>query len=285
MLLTIISPKCGLNYYTSSTDLEDGFERVTVLEEDDELAQRQAKEDLLLYGRRPKPQDPEDVYPSTIDPMELDFPVQTRKRNASELQASEIERPFKTRKEGDSERQSAIKASHLGEQASLDKNVTAIDWNSGKSPLDAWLNQSAVPSAILPLEPRVEDKESRDRGATARELKEIEFFRTVHISASDRVRQEKEAVDFSSGSHIDFGARIYYRNIVDRYPLIPPYLARRLAEANFHRAERLQCQRSQAEQGKKMSLTKGTGECENTPVMDNESLESPQKYEANACER
>lgn len=36
-----------------------------------------------------------------------------------------------------------------------------------------------------------------------------------------------------------FGARIYYRNILDRYPQTAHYLARRLAEANWHRANRL----------------------------------------------
>jgi len=283
--LTVISPECGLNYYTSSTDLEDGFERVTVLEEDDEVAQRQAKEDLLLHGRRPKPHDPEELYASTSDPMELDTPVQTRKRNASELQGSEIEHPSKSRKEGDSERQSAIQTSDWGEQASPNNNVTAIDWNSGKSPLDAWLNQSAVPSAILPLEPGSEEKESRDREATAREMKEIEFFRKVHISASDRVRHEKEAMDLKGASDIDFGAQIYYRNTVDRYPLIQPYLARRLAEANLHRAERLRCQRSQAEQKKRMSPTKAMGERENAPVTGNEGADSSLNPKATASER
>jgi hypothetical protein len=38
---------------------------------------------------------------------------------------------------------------------------------------------------------------------------------------------------------IIFGAQIWYRNIVDRFPTIPRYLARRLAEANLRRAERL----------------------------------------------
>ena len=40
--------------------------------------------------------------------------------------------------------------------------------------------------------------------------------------------------------------QIYYRNIVDRYPALPQYLATRLAEVNCHRAERLQQTRDQA---------------------------------------
>jgi hypothetical protein len=36
---------------------------------------------------------------------------------------------------------------------------------------------------------------------------------------------------------------IYYRNIIDRFPLVPDFLARRLAKANCQRAERLESQR------------------------------------------
>lgn len=278
--LTTGSPECGLNYYTSSSDLDLGFERVTVMEEGDEVAQRQAKEDLLLHGNRPKPQDSEEIYASMIDPMELDSPAQTRKRMASEMQASDIGRLSKTRKEDNPDRQSAIHPSDLGERAGRNNNVTAIDWNGGKSPLDAWLNQSALPSAIQPLGPEFEEKDRQEREATAREMKEIEFFRNVHISASDNVHQKTEAVDSNGASHIDFGAQIYYRNIVDRYPLIPPYLARRLAEANFHRAERLQCQRDQAKQEKKTSYSQGMSKCQNTPVRGNGGTDSSQDLKA-----
>lgn len=44
--------------------------------------------------------------------------------------------------------------------------------------------------------------------------------------------------DHKSG--LELPAQIYYRNIEDRYPSLPPFLTRRLAIANLNRAERLQ---------------------------------------------
>ena len=58
------------------------------------------------------------------------------KRSASEFSAA-VSRPAKVRKKCDNKRY------NYG-------SVTAIDWNYGISPLDAWLNQSALPS-ILPV--------------------------------------------------------------------------------------------------------------------------------------
>lgn len=282
MALTLTSPKCGLNYYTSSTDFEDGFKRVIMMEEDDKVAQRQAEEDLLLHGSRPKPQDPEEVYASMVDRMELDSPVRTRKRNASDMQASEIERPSKCRKEV----RSVMDSSTGRSRASPNNNITTIDWNSGKSPLDAWLNQSAFPSEVIPVEVGVEEKENQEREATVREMKEIEFFRKVHISTSStRVCRNKDSMNLDNTSGLEFGAQIYYRNIIDRFPIIPAYLARRLAEANFHRAERLRCQRVQAEQGKKTSLTKAMGEYENTPVTSNKIANSSQPFQGTTSDR
>ena len=281
-MLTLTSPNCDLNYYTSSTDFEDAFQRATILEEDDEVAQRQAEEDLLLHGSRPKPQDPEEVDASMVDLMEVESPARTRKRNASDMQASEILRPSKARKANNPQSRSTTDTSVGGKRASpnSNNNITTIDWNSGKSPLDAWLNQSALPSEILPLTNGAEEKEIEEREATAREMKEIEFFRNIHIStSSDRFRQHKNLVDHDSINDLEFGARIYYRNIVDRYPLIPAYLARRLAEANLHRAERLRCQRAHAEQGKQMPHIKIT------PFKGNEVGNSSQHFEATTSGR
>lgn len=227
------------------------MERVTILEEDDEVAQRQAKEDLQLHGTTPRPRDPEEFYVSIAEPMQRKFP---RKRTASELQTSGFERPSKLRKDNLSEMECVpVDYSTLSPQVTSNDYVPTINWNSGKSPLDAWLNQSALPSATLSLENEPQEKEFREQEATAREVKEIEFFHNVHIStASDQV---KDSGDLDRDTTLEFGARIYHRNILDRYPLIPAYLARRLAEANHHRAERLRCKRLQEERLQQTSNT------------------------------
>ena len=53
----------------------------------------------------------------------------------------------------------------------------------------------------------------------------------------------------------DARTQIYYRNIVDRYPALPHYLAIRLAEANCSRAERLQRVRNEPKNVTKLSFS------------------------------
>jgi hypothetical protein len=120
--------------------------------------------------------------------------------------------------------------------------LTSIDWNNGTSLFDAWLNQSALPSAAIPLEKEHRETENRNQELKNREMQEIEYFRKIQISTSSDKSQadaQQDSMDMDGNDQIEFGARIYYRNILDRYPRIPQYLARRLAEANLRRAERL----------------------------------------------
>lgn len=63
----------------------------------------------------------------------------------------------------------------------------------------------------------------------------MESFRSVHllIENGDKILQLSHVVD------CQMEAQLYIRNILDRYPLIPSYLAHRLAITNKGRAERL----------------------------------------------
>ncbi|KAI9864391.1 MAG: hypothetical protein M1813_003311 [Trichoglossum hirsutum] len=179
--------------------LEDHFERITVLEEDEEISKDQAEEDLLLFGSRPKPLDPEEVYSIAAEPMELDRLPRSTKRGAPASDNEELERPAKSYKRDPDELRTVQPEPPSGTQ------------------------QTDPQSIIL----------------QALETREIEYFRNVHIkqppSAPDHRRDEEP----DSVEALAFGARIYYRNILDAYPAVPGYLARRLAEANWRRAERL----------------------------------------------
>ena len=220
--LNEISGKCYLKFFPTSNGLEDLFSRVIVSEED--VARQQVEEDLRLYGSRPKPPDAVDIDESTqlanLHP----------KRNASEFEAA-VDRPAKVRKRGES-------------KAFNYEAVTAMDWNSGASPLDAWLNQSAVPSTAAALEPP--DPGDSVKDLVAQEVEEIKVFRNVHVAMAPSPKEDETAVDELEG--LELGAQIYYRNIRDRYPLLPTYLARRLAQANYGRSERLRSERLKPKQ-------------------------------------
>ncbi len=182
---------------------------------EDDIARQQIEEDLRLYGSRPEPPDIVEVDEAT---QLANLPP---KRNASEFEAA-VDRPAKMRKKGESK--------EFNYQA-----LTVMDWNSGASPLDAWLNQSAVPSTTEALNQPGSMKPDND--LLAQEMEEIKVFRNVHVATAPSMERNDPPLECIEG--LDFDAQIYYRNIIDRYPVIPIYLARRLAQANHDRAERL----------------------------------------------
>lgn len=211
------SDKCSLTFYTETTELQDALDRVAVSEE--AVARQQVEEDMRLYGARPEPSD------ITADPDNDDNAQLARlplKRNASNVMST-TGRPAKTRK-------------IYEDDGPGNQTLTAMDWNSGASPLEAWLNQSAIPS-VAPTQVN-EDATSSIVSLVAQEKEEIKRFRSVHLPATEspniNLLVDKE---FSS---LRQEAQIYYRNIRDKFALIPPYLAHRLAEANLDRATALQ---------------------------------------------
>ena len=216
----LFSDTCCLNFFSECHDLEDSFECVNVSEDD--VARRQVEEDLQLYGSRPQPSDAIDISDNCTEQTKAQ-----PKRNLSEVEPAD-DRPAKISKSEEPGRDSV-------------QCVTAMDWNSGASPLDAWLNQSAVPSQSTTNQ---EPSGPSEKDFIAQEAEEIKAFRTAHVAMTTEVASmsAKHAVDKDFAS-LTLGAQVYYRNIKDRYPNIPSFLARRLAGANLDRAERLQCKR------------------------------------------
>ena len=211
--LTRYSATCHLNFFSSPYNLDAAFRRVIVSEDD--IARQQVEEDLRLYGSRPEPPDTVEVDEST---QLANLPP---RRNASDFEAA-VDRPAKIRKKG--------KSHDFNYQT-----LTVMDWNSGTSPLDAWLNQSAVPSSTTVLSQQ--ESINLESDLLAQEIDEIKVFRNVHMA----IAPSPKCNDLEG---LEFGAQIYYRNIMNRYPVIPTYLARRLAQANHDRAERLRKEKS-----------------------------------------
>ena len=127
--------------------------------------------------------------------------------------------------------------------------VTSMDWNSGMTPIESWLNQSAVPSPV-PIPSLDAEDSNQGSNPTIKELEEIKVFRNVHITRNEPQNDRNSAKIVDTTSDLEPRAQIYFRNIADRYPLLPLYLTRRLAIANCARAERL----SQRRQEQEMSL-------------------------------
>ena len=218
-----VSETCHLNFSPDLDGLGNMLSRVTVSEDD--IARQQFEEDLRLYGSRPEPPDVIEVDEAT---QLTGLPP---KRSASDFVAA-IDRQAKSRKKGES-------------QTYDHHAITAIDWNSGASPLDSWLNQSAIPSTIVNYSQDISEPPADD--PITQEVEEIKVFRNVHIGVEPEVIRQKADTNQDFLDSMELGAQIYYRNIMDRYPLLPAYLAHRLAQANHERAERLRLKRHRAQ--------------------------------------
>ena len=222
------SELCNLRFFAEAGELEDIFGHVAVQDEEEQVAKKQLEEDLCIYGTRPEPPGAVDV-----DEDEQLNKLPPKKR-AADFEAG-VDRPVKARKKSES-------------QIYNYENVTAMDWNAGESPIMAWVNQSALPAAIPVHTSQTDSLASKDEELVEQEKKEIEIFKNVHVcDALAPANNAKFAASLECGSDLDLSAQIYYRNIIDRYPLLPPYLARRLAIANHTRAERLQQSRLRTE--------------------------------------
>lgn len=204
-------------------ELEGSFGHISVLEDDEEIARKQAMEDLQLYGSRPEPLDVVDVD----EQSRLADTSLPPSQSSTEFEVA-VDRPATVRKKSDTKT--------YNYQA-----VTAFDWNSGSTPLESWLNQSAIPSTSPTFEnPWSGRKEDvvMTKDSVAQEIEEIKVFRNVHMSVAPEPSTDTiniAAID--KVAELELDAQIYYRNIVDRYPELPLYLALRLARANRDRAD------------------------------------------------
>ena len=182
---------------------------------EDDVTRRQIEEDMRLYGSRPEPPDAVEVDESS---QLANLPP---KRNASDFAAA-VELPAKLRKKSKNKEFNY-------------ETLTVMDWNSGATPLDAWLNQSAVPSTTPALDHQ--DIVNPESHLLTQEIEELKVFRNVHMAIAPSLEHNDPQLEPVEG--LEFGAQIYYRNIMDRFPALPEYLACRLAQANCGRAERL----------------------------------------------
>ena len=226
--LTFSSKTCHLEYVQTDRKLEDTFDRMTVLAEDEDVTKTQVAEDMSLYGTRPEPPDMIEVDEFT---QLSNLPP---KRSATDFDAA-VRRPAKARKKDESKY-----FQHQG--------VPAMDWNSGASPLDAWLNQSALPFILPQSQTQSFQSGSSNDNLAAEELEDLKVFRRVYMEGIEEPKNfgtsQNSLFDLAS---LDPRAQIYLRNILDRYPLLPSYLALRLAEANCARASRLDLARENLE--------------------------------------
>ena len=236
--LTRYSGTCHLNFFPVLDEVEGNSSRITVFEDDVEISRRQAMEDLHLYGSRPEPLDGIDADESSrLADMSL-----PHSQSATESEVA-VHSPAQVCKKSDTKSHNYLA-------------VTALDWNSGSTPLESWLNQSAIPSTSPIFRNEGKEDVVVTEDPIVQEMEEIKVFRNVHMSVAPE--PDTDTIDIAAidqVAELDLDAQIYYRNIIDRYPKLPLYLALRLAQANRDRADRLRRKRFVKSAGSMMKQT------------------------------
>lgn len=121
--------------------------------------------------------------------------------------------------------------------ASGQVTLPGIDWKSGPSPMMAWLNSSAIPSPGDHAPPAIEETQVQDDGFAIDEEDDLEILRRVCIARSTpAARHYLDAPEYAG---MEGQAIIYLRKILDLFPIVPPVIARRLAERNWAWMQRL----------------------------------------------
>lgn len=84
------------------------------------------------------------------------------------------------------------------------------------------------------------------------EPRDIEILRKVHSSA-EPVAPEIGRLEDKAYEGLDEGAKPFLRKILEKFPLIQPFLARRLAESSLSRDSRLRKSREDAESKRRLA--------------------------------
>ena len=219
----VCSKVCNLKFFPPLDDLgvlSSGFE------EEVEVARRQNEEDLLLYGSRSEPVDAHEI---DIHTGIIGLPTQ--------IAAMDLETPLDEVK----------KVRNIEGNSGINEVNVSVDEHAEDNPLSTWLAQSALPSVIPAGSHPLNQIARTEVDPVQEEIREIEIFRTVHLASVPGINSNaKDTSKADAVLDLELSSQIYHRNIVDRYPLLPTYLARRLAEANSSRAERLSRRRVEA---------------------------------------
>ena len=248
------SETCKLNFYLKPSQIGT---LPSITGEDEQVTRRQAEEDVLLYGST---QQSNTIHGLDDVPSTIDSTVQLGTVQLDDA-TSETKEATKTGK-GKTEKTDIASSSN---------------WQDQDSPLITWLDQSSLscvaPGSIHPFD----QSEATAAKLLEQEAKEIEIFRNVHLtSSSEPTGSAKPVTHAEKPSSLELPVQIYYRNILDRYPLLPNYLIQRLAEANSVRAARLSHQRTDVSKLRTTASKSDTSTYSNPQAVRRKSNKKPQ---------
>lgn len=221
------SRHCGLRFLSST------FHRDQI-DEGSRVSQLQHEEDHELFGAR---EIPVDAYGGTEPP----FPEQLRSTDRSETPKKDL---------------SSIPERRYTVESTPEPRFpdNSSDQLKRITPLHSWFTSLEPPNAPPTFENVGHGQHLLNETTPTSEHQQVEDFRIISIKARPVPRSEvprvydvKNAKEVDGAEDMPFAARIYYRNILDRFPHISKPLARRYADANLRRSEKLGISRAEIE--------------------------------------
>lgn len=206
--------------------------------EDERLRLTQTDEDFDRYGRRHAPADIEEITPDDDDAeregkeaFEASMPIFTTSPNIPSLSKPNAQPTEQVLSSGN--------LAKLDSLLSFPNNpaLSSIVWNSAKPGMSAWLDSSAMP-VYTPPSVATEDAFHAETQRFQQELKDMADLKRVHFIANvPETRPLKHVVkDFES---LPVNEQVHTRRILDKSPLMPVYLVKRLAASNVKREAKL----------------------------------------------
>lgn len=233
----VTCPECGLRFIpqvspADSADVND-------------IVRMQRMEDARLFGKRASSEEAGDADLSrqmldVIEDIEMMDVSDDERADPPESQSTRM-RPHRN-----------VLTSQLSDMQKL-VELPSTSFQSEEPPIMSWMSQTMPPKNPALVREWREAAETEQLELKEREAKDLEVFRNVQIMMPVEAvvpgNNEPLVADLEQND-LDLGARVYYRNIVDRYPQIQDLLARRLAIGNWQRQKRLTAKQNEAERAR-----------------------------------
>jgi hypothetical protein len=210
-----------------------------LLTDEEKLKVAQQSQDRDSYGRRQQPLDLVDERSDVV----RDLRQNNTSGTAEQAHRDEEQKAVDLCRYDEEDEPMNDAPDHDSDSEQPEKDLFGYDSGS----IATWLEHSVI--ATTPGGIRQEPADLGTQSYVSRQQEEFEALKTLNrIHFTQKVPETKPLRDtVKTYSKLPLEEQIYFRKIVDRFPTLPPYLAKRFASANVGRAERLRAQKTNLE--------------------------------------